>query len=1279
MNKKFSTLVATLLLSGALFTLNATPLVIGDLEAIPQIEVVAATSTTPKTIKFTGDVTLSGKDYILIDEDDVVIDGQNKYTLTGHIVIIGENCKVTGLTIDFTNPFNGTEHNDTDGNGTQPRNRGAIVVNANQVTITNNKITAKVNTSSPNLKADGIILLPTAKKVEYTITGNQITAPSIANEEEGAVGIALWENLKLDGTEVTPAVALDATPSFDLSQIKECAVDYQYVSYEGYNAQEADYGMPILEAVVTPNASNAVAIKDIVKRSSVKSDITFNGTVEELQNIIDAKIASENNVAVQCTGDENGEGAANVLYGNAENPSNGNPVAIVGVEPMKEDLSGYELAENATSDYSMLILHSNQDHSDWAISTGEEHLATEVTADNINNFAIDPDALWQMSSRTDKDGTIWYQFKNQSGKTLEVKGETWFKAENKAAYNNGVVLALDGVDLTDTNKNYFGLYKAGNVALTGAQLNGFEKDGFSVTITCDKQNDSKWDDELAGNPFVGHLTAMNWNRTDFSVSTSDGSYYLKNSDGKYIVAEKYDGEGSDVSQAIYGFTTISEADLKLHLQRVYQGLEVQKYFGEFSAKISAADINTTEVNADILGLETLVSLQVNGIGQVGRYDFSGVPTLAVSTKTKMKAIQIKMGSNLIVDWKEFLQKGKFYTVERTANGASKHTLGKVVADAVSNSGDVTGASVVSSYGNVLEGQWAVTYNTSYKYYTFTNRENAKVSFTIQANSLYLTKNNAANTYRYGEDTYVIKPVAEHAATDGYKTLSDLKNTKFNIGFSSSVFDGNAWFTENHEGTSNHTIGLDTDIDNALVFTATEYADARSKELDETRYKYYPTDSIYVVSTLGYYNAELKGYDVVSDTLKVVSYSFENQWGEPLSFNVIGNKYESSTEEKPVPVLFTLREDGEKLNLRPVTLDATVQDEPDYNAGTLFNTFGLNYNKVYAGDAANGILANVGLYDRTENDLFVVEPTAKPMYRKVVNNLDTISIFRQENDKQLLFEDGKFLGLKNASQFDFAPAMLADTAYVRYNTYRPQYLLAVDPVMHGETTWCPEHGYGATCQHAQTIKGYVEGRYLVNLVDTAIAWDKANKHKDGNPYINSEKYYRLGFVQATHRNDSLIIANDNNRIFLGNNDYNLAKFAFRYVDQNAGSFVIETANYKQLPDATKAEITGVGYIKWMNGVVVVVDDIENADVFNMNENEEGNPTANETIAAGNVVVAGVDGAVVVKGAEGKNVIVSTILGKVVANEVLTSDNAQIAAPAGIVVVSVDGESFKVVVK
>ena len=93
---------------------------------------------------------------------------------------------------------------------------------------------------------------------------------------------------------------------------------------------------------------------------------------------------------------------------------------------------------------------------------------------------------------------------------------------------------------------------------------------------------------------------------------------------------------------------------------------------------------------------------------------------------------------------------------------------------------------------------------------------------------------------------------------------------------------------------------------------------------------------------------------------------------------------------------------------------------------------------------------------------------------------------------------------------------------------------------------------------------------------------------------------------------------------------------------------------------------------------ISEGLNQATIFGMSETED-KATANENIVAGNVVVAGVDGAVVVKGAEGKNVIVSTILGKVVANEVVSSDNATIAAPAGIVVVSVDGESFKVVVK
>ncbi len=79
---------------------------------------------------------------------------------------------------------------------------------------------------------------------------------------------------------------------------------------------------------------------------------------------------------------------------------------------------------------------------------------------------------------------------------------------------------------------------------------------------------------------------------------------------------------------------------------------------------------------------------------------------------------------------------------------------------------------------------------------------------------------------------------------------------------------------------------------------------------------------------------------------------------------------------------------------------------------------------------------------------------------------------------------------------------------------------------------------------------------------------------------------------------------------------------------------------------------------------------------------GDPTSNESIAdaaEGVKVIAG-NGTVEIQGAAGKKVIVTNILGKVVASTVLTSDNATITVPSGIIAVAVDGEAtVKAIVK
>ena len=808
--------------------------------------------------------------------------------------------------------------------------------------------------------------------------------------------------------------------------------------------------------------------------------------------------------------------------------------------------------------------------------------------------------------------------------------------------------------------------------LTAKELNWYEKDGFSVTIKYEDKDGKFTKTDIAGNPFVGHLTPMIYWAGKMQPATGDQeSFFLKNEEGEYIVA-KANRVGQEKQS--YKFETISETDLLRELS-VYT---VEKtYFGLF-----AAEALQNEYEKDPQKLSQLANLYVIVDGEylkVGNLEEDDVPTLKAAkywNELGLKPVKIELGGGTLVDAKKLLVKDKFYTVE-LLKGVGVNNYGFLTADGT------TYSTFATSAGNELEQQWALTYDGND--YIFTNRENTTITYKFDASKLYTT--NEDDTYRYNSDTYVIKTIDGTEATDGYETLADVKNNKFHIGYFSNVY-GESWFTENHEGTNNHTIGLDTDIESALEWTATEYAAERTVEENPNfTWKYTPTDSIYVVSTLGYFDGN--DYKTTKDSLKIVSYSFKNQYGEPLVWD--GYKYVANPNKEAKAQKFALRKDADQLNLRPVALEAkevnTLKGQEEALADQMYNVFNNkeDLKKMYAGDAQNGRLVNHALYNGNDWDLFVVEETEKPMYRRVVSPLDTVSIFRDGNNQSVLFESKGFLGMENLSQFpDIAPGMIADTAYIGNGDityYRPQYLLAVDAIQHGPTTWCPDHGYGATCQHAIDIKGYLEGRFLVNLKDTAIAWDEANKHKDGNPYINSENFYRLGFVQATHRNDSLIIANDNNRIYVGDENYNVAKFAFRYVDDAAGSFVIETADYVTLPGTKAGEMKPTyGYLKWMNNVVVVVNDIKNADVYNMNEAFEGNPTANEEISANTAVsVVATDGAVIVKGAEGKNVVVSTILGKVVANEVLNSDNETIAAPAGIVVVSVDGESFKVAVK
>lgn len=131
---------------------------------------------------------------------------------------------------------------------------------------------------------------------------------------------------------------------------------------------------------------------------------------------------------------------------------------------------------------------------------------------------------------------------------------------------------------------------------------------------------------------------------------------------------------------------------------------------------------------------------------------------------------------------------------------------------------------------------------------------------------------------------------------------------------------------------------------------------------------------------------------------------------------------------------------------------------------------------------------------------------------------------------------------------------------------------------------------------------------------------------------------------------------------------LKNFQFQIVQSEKGSdeYVIRqlNGNYK--------------YVRQVNNYLSLTADKDQAYRFVIEK--QAAPTANEGIEVSGVKVIAGNGQITIMGAAGKQVIVSNILGKVVANQMITTDNATIAVPAGIIAVAVEGEAaVKAIVK
>lgn len=361
--------------------------------------------------------------------------------------------------------------------------------------------------------------------------------------------------------------------------------------------------------------------------------------------------------------------------------------------------------------------------------------------------------------------------------------------------------------------------------------------------------------------------------------------------------------------------------------------------------------------------------------------------------------------------------------------------------------------------------------------------------------------------------------------------------------------------------------------------------------------------------------------------------------------------------------------------------------------------------------------------------------------EVADEPRTLKFYRYNSPNWFIYEDGhsgyvppssgiRFMGVENVTQCDVSGgqwhsyhnyAIYVDTAYVNRGTghIKPQYMLVVDPKVATAGRGCN------SCGDSIDFRPYVYGRYLRNMTDSARVGGVPKGTVLDKDYIWDGTWERLAFTEAIHLGDTLYVLNGTPiknlyskdrdgkeylniaRFELFSNikvvplDNNLHKdevFSMRFVERQRDKvgnpiegapkhFYLESETTNR--DVTKGRMIAPqngGWVKWENGVPVLsrgsfndpkvqgeLWDVSCAAVDEM-------PTGNDDIAAEKVVVVSGNGSVVVLNAEGRQVVITNVLGQTIANEVLTSDNATIQTPKGIVVVAVEGENaVKTIVK
>lgn len=564
-----------------------------------------------------------------------------------------------------------------------------------------------------------------------------------------------------------------------------------------------------------------------------------------------------------------------------------------------------------------------------------------------------------------------------------------------------------------------------------------------------------------------------------------------------------------------------------------------------------------------------------------------------------------------------------------------------------------------------ESQWIIVdANKANKTFTFQNRELTDQTFTVKL----IATGKTANTYKVVDITatpvqfdyaYVDKTSGDYTVEND----ADLDGTTIKLiaaevnplaGYVTDELDNAGLvrfvFTSEQKtiadelyvasgATATADLEVSKDAADALKWSVVKF-DASADALDAL-----VSDTIYAYNDYAYYDAAKKEVKVetAGDTIAVVAYGFKLYGKDKTYLKVASNKLQPSTNDVEDAAdaqrfLIKINKNGSyslievptaEIDYREIveaatkafTVDATANVENSTGTSIYYDYAGITYNFSIAKDEPTPSLAH------------------KPGY--VTLNAD--------NKGYVAMDSVTFEGI-------VAPVSLLKSTYTSDDlTFR---LDTAD-------------------SEAYVPSFYIShiGKFMYNAKDSAEYYNDGTASAEGNRMYklvddNAKAIFRAAtlvspdtLTTTVNGKEAKVAVEESKGVLAGLNN-----FKYQIVQATAdseGEYVVKSVNDGY-------------YLYNLNGFLGFTADPAKALVVNVEQSEA--PVANEAVTTSSVKVIAGNGTVTINGAAGKTVAISNILGQTIANTVLSSDNAAINVPAGVVVVAVEGEAaVKAIIK